>query len=457
LTFRRCLQRENATDAMAATLGIDAEGASNGSLEAAMLGLLQQQMALMLNPVVAHVDQLFTAVESLGNDLAHECARSKGQHEEISLHLSDIDKNITPCLMKVANDVDRQRELDIVIQAQLDRWFTKVLEPTMQGQIDRQEDRVMNLYGQMPQLLTSYLQAALEQHQAMISRQMDSFSSRLSVAEADIETTASVLQEAELLIGALQNEIVVVCAQTEAKLGDALESALKEVQQETRLEFSGLEERFGAVAATAAAAECQQVVDTKQVVDTMQQVVDTMQQHLSHLSASEEICSTKVADIQSITSALQLSLQQRANDVHEIAVQLAETSHIITNKLEPAIETQRRKMFDLESAEQDKLNGLQSRLHKLLEFRTGATSGRAATSGRRAKNLESSHQKHSKGLATSEVMSARVAADNRSEASVGTKPACRVQEGGSLSVVTASQAQCLQMLNESLQDVVGVN
>lgn len=234
-----------------------------------MLRLLQNNMTTILGPFVDHVDQLFKAVESLGSELADQQARSKEQHEEMSLRL---------CV--VANSVEaQQQDCETLVHAQLDKWLAEVLEPWLQKQNEWQTDRLRNLDGQMQALRTGILQPSLKQHEEMIREQLDSFGSRLSASEARAKTTASSLQEHKLLIGALQSEIAAACAQTEAKLGDYLDSALKKVHEERRLEISGLDERFSGAAAAAAAAET--VICLGHVREEFQQVVDTMQQHFS--------------------------------------------------------------------------------------------------------------------------------------------------------------------------------
>jgi len=429
--------------AMAAALGNDAVGdllqkptTPKGDSEAAMLMLLQKHMTTILRPFVDHVDQLFKAVESLSSDLANEQARSRGQHEEISLRLSDlvteqarsrgqheemslrlgdIDRTVTMHLMKVTSTVEEHRDCEVV-QAQLDQWLAEVLEPMLQQQSDHQANRLSNLDAQMQALLTLSLQPALEQHMEMIKGQLDSFSSRLSVAEADAETTASSLQDHKILIGACQKEIVAACAQTEGKLGVALDSALKKVYEEKRLEFSGLDGRFSAAAAEAAGC-------TSHLRKEFQQAMDTMQQNIS---GTQKTWGMKVADVQSITSALQLGLQQQTDAVQEIAVRLTETNSIIADKLEPAIEEQQRRMSELNDSEQDKLSRIEGKIEKLSRALEDVASGLAATNGRLAENLEACRlKKNNNELATS----AKVANGVQREVSADIQLECRLQQG----------------------------
>jgi hypothetical protein len=100
-----------------------------------------------------------------------------------------FDEELDPVLQEHSD-----HQLERLVEVQLNQWFAEVLDPILQEHSDHQTERLSNF-----DRLASSLQPALEQKQ-MIWGQLDSFSSRLSVAEAGVETTANSLQDHQLFI-----------------------------------------------------------------------------------------------------------------------------------------------------------------------------------------------------------------------------------------------------------------
>lgn len=184
-----------------------------------MLRLMKQHVTTFMSPLVDHVDHLFKAVESLGSDLAVEQAKSRKRCDEFSLRLDDIDVRLSSHIMKVANAVEKQQDLDVAGWAQFDQWFAEVLEPVVQEQNDCQTDRLRNLHGQMQALLVSLVQPTMEHLQETIKEQVDSFSRRLSATEAVCRNATSSLQEHTFSLGLL---------------GDVVDGALKTTHEAVR-------------------------------------------------------------------------------------------------------------------------------------------------------------------------------------------------------------------------------
>jgi hypothetical protein len=246
--------------------------------EASMLRLFQRHMVTHMRPLLDHVDQLFKTVESLSSDLDDERARSRRHHDEISLRLEDIDRMVTSRPIKVANAVEEQRDCDIIVRARLEQWFAEILEPSVQEHSDRKTERLSNFDGQMQALIASSLQPSLEENQ-MKWRHLDSFSSRLSVAETGIETIAKSLQDQQLFID-------LVVAQT-AKLGDGVKSVLAKMHDETQLKFNGPDGCFTA-ADRFFTDRLDVIVEEEEQQSTMSELTSSLQEKLSSIQGGFE-------------------------------------------------------------------------------------------------------------------------------------------------------------------------
>jgi hypothetical protein len=269
-----------------------------------MLRLVQQHMTTFMKPFIGHVDQLFTAVESLSSDLAVEQARSRKHREEISLRLFDIDKKLTSRRTRVANAVEEQQDCDVVVQAQLDQWFAEVLEPMVHEQNDRQTDRQRSVHGKMQALLTSLLQPAVEQHQETIRGHLDSFSSRLSVAEAVAEKAASSLQEQSLFT---------------SSLGGAVGSALKnmcEAQREIAVQLTGTGRIIMAPATEEQPHNVSELESLEQnklrgIRGRFEKVLKTLDDFSACLAATNGRVASNLASTDRALVGIQLALQER--------------------------------------------------------------------------------------------------------------------------------------------------
>lgn len=86
-------------------------------MEVAMKGRLQQNILTTMRPFIDHVDQLFSAVETLGGDLAKEQARSRQQHNATSLRLNNLEKTISSHFAEFANVPEKlNQRLELVEQ-----------------------------------------------------------------------------------------------------------------------------------------------------------------------------------------------------------------------------------------------------------------------------------------------------------------------------------------------------
>lgn len=178
---------------------------------------LQQHILTTMQPFVDQIDQLFTAVKSLGDDLAEETARSRVQHDATSLRLNDLDKTLSLHLAEFANASEHHEEVKHVmsrVEEQLDasacNWQRAIQEfylnaeavngctPSAVHELQRDlrsnAERVACLEAWQQELVPSLdsLREAVSSVQPALNeltqKQLEAFDTRLSVVEKDTQS-----------------------------------------------------------------------------------------------------------------------------------------------------------------------------------------------------------------------------------------------------------------------------
>lgn len=322
----------------------------NNETEVAMMGKFQHHVLTIMRPFVDHLDQLFTAVESLGDDFAEEKTTSRVQHDATLLRLSNLDKTISLHLAEIEKAPSDQRNHSLV--------------GVVEQRLEEQQCRLTALVSDLRQELTRELPSLLAESKGPLAKLfeqqdetrhvMNIVEDRLDKSVCDWQTTVDVLRQnfdskAESLnngthskIDALQHDL---CSHAErlACLDARLHELLPSVD--------AMREAVGAVQPT---------------LNQLTQVqFDAFEKRLSSLERGTQSLNnfgTKIAETQAIAGALQLGLQEKADIVQEVAGWLSATNSRITDELEPALEEQKRRMTELEARDMEKLSDIESRL-----------------------------------------------------------------------------------------------
>jgi len=322
--------------------------------EVAMMGKLQHHVLTIMRPFVDHLDQLFTAVESLGDDLAEEKTISRVQHDATSLRLSNLDETISLHLAEFENAPPDQRNHSLV----------GVMEQRLEEQQCRLTALVSDLRQEFTRKLPSLLaeskgpMAKLFEQQDEMRHVMNIVEERLDKSVCDWQTTFDALrQDFDSKTESLKNG---THSKTDALQHDLYSHAERLACLDARLQellpsVDAMREAVGAVQPTLNKL-------TQVQFDAFEKRLSSLERELKTETQSLNMFGTKIAETQAIAGALQLGLQEKADIVQEVAGLLSATNSRITDKLEPALEEQKRRMTELEARDMEKASDIESRL-----------------------------------------------------------------------------------------------
>jgi len=321
--------------------------AQKSEKEAALMGKLQQHVLTMMRPFVDHVDQLFTAVESLGGDLAEEQARSRVQHDATSLRLDNLDKTISLHLAEFAK----------APQDPLKQRLVQLVEERLEEQQLRLTALVSDLRQELNRELLPLVAESngplvkLFEQQEEVRHVMSRVEDRLDASVCDWHSTVDALRQefysnSESLN---RNQSSDDALQHNVNLNAERIAYLDAQLQELVPSVDAMREAVGAVQPT--------------LNKLAQEQFDAFDRRLGVVE-SETVRSLgmKIAETQATAGALQLSLQHKTDIVQELAVRLSETNVRLAEKLEPAFEEQQRRVTELETRELEKASGIESKL-----------------------------------------------------------------------------------------------
>mmetsp|Transcript_129236 Transcript_129236/g.251626 ORF Transcript_129236/g.251626 Transcript_129236/m.251626 type:complete len:458 (-) Transcript_129236:190-1563(-) len=323
-----------------------------GELEVAMMGRLQQQVLTIMQPFIDHLDQMFTAVESLGEDLAEEQARSRVQHDATSLRFSNMDETMSARLADLVNDLQDQRNQGLLHVTE-QKFEEQQCHLTALVSAFRQE---LDLNRELLPLLAESKAplAKLFEQQEEVKHVMNRVEERLDKSVCDWQETVDTLrQEFHSSTESLNNGTrpIADTLQRDQHLHAERIACLDAQLQEILPSVDAMREAVGAVQPT--------------LNKLAQAQFDAFGERLGIVEGETQSMKNfvmKIADTQAAAGALQLGFQQKTAVVQEVAVWLLETNSRITDKLEPALEEQQRRIAGLEARDMERVDGMKGRL-----------------------------------------------------------------------------------------------